>query len=161
MIVNFLFLILLCDQTASIYLPPTLQSINSQEDAESTKFQQVELSIDDISTVREENIKITEEMTERLIHPISTTQPTFSRNSSKLAMDPEIIEKLEDLVEHALRHVAVLIPNQTIKTTYQQFIDFFPPGTIGGTLTILAKEILAMLWTCIKNRTKPAVQLQN
>jgi len=26
-------------------------------------------------------------MTERLIHQMSTTQPTFSRNSSKLAMD--------------------------------------------------------------------------
>jgi len=45
-----------------------------------------------------------------------------------------------------------LITDPDIKSSYQKFIDIFPPGTIGGTLTVVFKEVIQMLWTCINKR---------
>ncbi len=51
-----------------------------------------------------------------------------------------------------MRHVSELIPSPEIKSAYSKFIDFFPPGTIGGTITIIGRELLGLLWSCIKKR---------
>ena len=165
---RFIFLIILLhsNKLACTYLPPSLSSINSQTGGH-LQQPNSEIATSESSTaesVRNEAIGIAEEIAEKIygVQSVTATFPTETRNASKFVMDPDTVKTLETLLEHALRHVAVLIHHPELKSAYQKFIDIFPPGTIGGTLTIIGKELLAMLWTCIikRNATPVVVQLQ-
>ena len=57
-----------------------------------------------------------------------TDLQTSLRNfSAAFKVDPDTAKTLEMLLDHAMRHVAVLIPHPAIKTAYEKFIDFFFP----------------------------------
>ena len=137
---SIVYLLILFNQLDCIYLPPSLEDISPK-----VKLQQT-LESDYIQMETEatdEQFEIAEKMAERVYTKhVDTTLPTNTKNSSAFKIDTQTMKTLEVLLEHAMRHVAVLIPHPAIKTAYEKFIDFFPPGTIGDSITIIGKEVL-------------------
>ena len=149
--VQIIIIIILCSQVACIYLPPSLDNINREIDTE-----QLNTMESNSVVVSAESIEIAEEIAEKLYQENKdsslSTSSTRKPSTKTFKMDQDTVKTLEILLEHAMRHVSVLIPSPGIKSAYEKFIDFFPPGTIGGTITIIGKELLALLWSCIKKR---------
>ena len=147
--VQIIIITILCSQVACIYLPPSLDNINREIDTE-----QLNTMESNSAVVSAESIKIAEEIVEKLYHENNNSLSTIKKKPSTkmFKMDQDTVKTLEILLEHAMRHVSVLIPSPEIKSAYEKFIDFFPPGTIGGTITIIGKELLGLLWSCIKKR---------
>ena len=149
--IRFVYLLVICSQFSCSYLPPSLSSIYSQSETSSLpQHQKPDPTV---------SIEIAEEIANRIYSKYADTDlQTNSRNfSASFKVDTDTAKTLEMLLEHAMRHVAVLIPHPAIKTAYEKFIDFFPPGTIGGSITIIGKELLALLWACMKKRRATSV----
>ena len=165
-IYHHIIIIIFISQSACIYLPPALENINIQSDT-----QQLNNVESNSVIVSEESKEIAEEIVEKLyVENNNSNLPTSTRNTityllaqenrQTFKMHQDTVKTLEVLLEHAMRHVSVLIPSPGIKSAYEKFIDFFPPGTIGGTITIIGKELLALIWSCIKKRRTATVTLQ-
>jgi len=141
-IVLFILMILLCDLTDCTFLPASLNSLIRQPDSQKPG---IDISTEAIQKQAEAIAEQVYDMQDRPLLNNAAINSTFK-------MDPATLKTLETMLEHALRHVDKLITDPDIKSSYQKFIDIFPPGTIGGTLTVVFKEVIAMLWTCIKKR---------
>ena len=111
---RIVYLLILFNQLDCTYLPPSLENISPkvqlQQHLESD-YIQMETGAADMQ------INIAEEIAERVYTKhVDTALPTNTKNSSEFKVDTETMKTLEVLLEHAMRHVAVLIPHPAIKT---------------------------------------------
>ena len=145
-----IIIIMIGSQIDCLYLPSSLENIKSESDT-----RQLDIIEEDPVSVSEESIGIAEEIAQKIFeenNDPSLHASTKISSTKTFKMDQETVKSLEVLLEHAMRHVSELIPSPEIKSAYSKFIDFFPPGTIGGTITIIGRELLGLLWSCIKKR---------
>lgn len=131
MIKSTLVVIFFINTYACLYLPETLENIYSELQDNHQMHE------NDQSTVRP--IKQSD---------FSTPIPLADKKDT------------EEIIERVIKRIEKLIPSPVLKTTYQELIELFPPGTIGGSITIIVKEIVSLLWKCIQKRLQAATTNQ-